>query len=267
MWTSRFYKSENPEVYLATGTTGNNRANIVSLPKLSKFKSKEMRYSDYQKAFSHSRLDRYLTACAGDRRKALLLYRYNIRLCKEFYAILGILEVTLRNSINSHYQSQFGLNNWLEVHAQNTGVFSNLVFQHGNYESRKLILSNIRKLNARYTHDRLVSSLSFGFWVMLFNKLQFNVCGKTLHNIFVKRPIGTLPRDIYKELDKIRDFRNRVAHHEPLCFDSLHNKKVAYAQQHYDLIRKYAQWLNFNPDKLFYGIDNTQDTINKIDEL
>lgn len=226
-----------------------------------------MKYSDYQKAFSYSRLERYRIACGDNKRKALLLYRYNIKLCQECYAILGILEVTLRNSIDRHYQAQFGVTNWLEVQAQNTGVFSDQIFQPGNYESRRLIRSNIRKLNARYTHDRLVSSLSFGFWVMLFNKLQFNVGGKTLHNIFVNRPIGTLPRSMYKELDKIRDFRNRVAHHEPLCFDSLHNKNVMYAQQHYDLIKRYAQWLGFNSDQLFYGIDHVQDTIDKIAAL
>ena len=223
-----------------------------------------MKYADYQKAFSYPRLDRYRIACGGDRQKALILYRYNIRLCQKFYAILGVFEITLRNAIDSHYQTQFSETNWLEMQVQYSGVFSDPIFQHGNYESRKIIQSGIRKLNTKYSHDRLVSSLSFGFWVMLFNKLQFSVCGKTLHTVFTNRPTGTLPREIYKELDRIRDFRNRIAHHEPICFDAMHHKNTAYAQRYYDLIRKYTDWLGYNPDQLFYGLDHAQDTINKI---
>lgn len=226
-----------------------------------------MRYSDYQRAFSFARINRYLVACGGNRKKAIILYRYNIKLCQNFYAILGVFEVTLRNTIDNHYRIQFTAVNWLETQSEHNGVFNNSIFQRGNFESRRLIRSGIKKLNLKYTHDRLVSSMSFGFWIMMFNKLQFSVCGKTLHHIFLNRPAGALPREMYKELDRIRDFRNRVAHYEPVCFDVFHQKNTAYAREHYDLICKYAEWLGFNPEELFYGIDRTLQMINKIAAL
>ncbi len=55
---------------------------------------------------------RYLAACNSNTRKAMTLYRYNIRLSQELLAVVGCFEVALRNKINRHYVAQDG-SDWL----------------------------------------------------------------------------------------------------------------------------------------------------------
>lgn len=84
-----------------------------------------MKYSDYERAFSPARLNKYLVACGGNTTKALTLYRYNVKLCQKFYAILNIFEVLLRNAINVHYQNVFNDPDWVENQLQPGGMIEN----------------------------------------------------------------------------------------------------------------------------------------------
>lgn len=77
-----------------------------------------MKYSDYEKAFSPARLNKYLTACGGDTMAALTLYRHNIKLCQKCYGILNIFEVVLRNAINEHYKAYFADPDWIRHQLQ-----------------------------------------------------------------------------------------------------------------------------------------------------
>jgi hypothetical protein len=230
------------------------------------FNIKQMKFSDYENVFSYPRLNRYLRAYHGKKNKALIAYRYNLKLSKEFYGVISIFEILLRNAINKHYQQQFQTTDWLLQQANTNGIFSNLVFKVSNFETKKQISRAIQHLGKHYSHDRLVSSLSFGFWVYLFNALPHRIAGRTLHQIFTNRPKGTLPKDIHAELLKIRDFRNRIAHQEPICFSSNHISTI-YAEEVYQLILKYIYWLGFNTDELLFGIDGTEKIINKLKML
>ena len=62
-----------------------------------------MDFKTSQKLYSVPRMRKYQNACAGDKRKTMQLYRYNLRLCQRFYGTLNLLEVMLRNAINEHY--------------------------------------------------------------------------------------------------------------------------------------------------------------------
>ena len=41
-------------------------------------------------------MERYLTACGGDTRKAMTLYRYNLQISQEMFTIVSCFEVALR---------------------------------------------------------------------------------------------------------------------------------------------------------------------------
>lgn len=88
-------------------------------------KNHEVKYSEYEKAFSPARLNKYLVACCGNTAKALTLYRHNVKLCQKFYGILNIFEVVLRNAINAHYQSVFNDTEWVESQMQPGGMIEN----------------------------------------------------------------------------------------------------------------------------------------------
>ncbi len=64
-----------------------------------------MKYADFERLMSPSRMSRYLSACANQTRKAMTLYRANLRLSQDFFSMLGVFEVVLRNKIDTHYKA------------------------------------------------------------------------------------------------------------------------------------------------------------------
>lgn len=58
--------------------------------------------SQFHTAISESRFSRYNSACGNDIRKASKLYRANLLLSQKMYAVIGVFEVILRNSIDRH---------------------------------------------------------------------------------------------------------------------------------------------------------------------
>jgi hypothetical protein len=218
-----------------------------------------MKYEEYETALSAPRIWKYRIACNGDKNKALILYRHNIKLCQKFYGVLGVLEVVLRNAINEHYKTHLSDNNWLITQSQN-GFLLNC--QDSIFKEKDKLVNN-----KKYTHDKLVASLSLGVWTFMFSRGCYKSSGKTLLQIFPKKGHGLNQKDIYSDLDKIRIFRNRIAHHEPLCFDSTGAINVYYVQEIYTLIIKYLEFLGYPANELLYGIEVPSGTITKIQQL
>lgn len=79
-----------------------------------------MDFKTSQKLYSVPRMRKYLIACAGNKQKAMQLYRYNIRLCQRFYGVLNLFEVMLRNAINVHYTAYYSDPDWI-VNQADTG--------------------------------------------------------------------------------------------------------------------------------------------------
>jgi len=49
-----------------------------------------MKYEKFETAISVPRLQKYLAACSGNSRKALKLYRANIRLSQKIFAVMSV---------------------------------------------------------------------------------------------------------------------------------------------------------------------------------
>ena len=132
------------------------------------------------------------------------------------------------------------------------------------------MLKTIADLDAsgKYTNDRVVSSVTFGFWTYLFNRVPFRLGGQSILQIFPGRTKGLGQRAIYNELQVIKAFRNRIAHHEAICFDTYGAKNTAQAKASYALVIKYIQFLGYQGAHLYYGLDILPDKIlQKIDNL
>lgn len=222
-----------------------------------------MRYKEYEVAFSPARLNRYKAACGGDTRKAMTLYRYNVKLCQKYYAVLNIFEIILRNAIDRHYRAFFNDPNWIEHQLLPGGI---LASSPQKAEVLKHIQTLIKK--GKLTPDKVVAAQSFGFWTYMFNKIPFNAGGKNLLDIFSNKKIGLGQKTVYNELQIIKQFRNRIAHHEPICFDSLGNRNMSYVQTNHQLILDYISFLGYSDSQLLYGYDvQTDELINKIMNL
>ena len=222
-----------------------------------------MKYLDYEKAFSPARLNKYLKACGGDSAAALTLYRHNVKLCQKYYGVLNIFEVVLRNAINDHYKVHFSDPDWIRHQIVPGGMLE-------NYPQRLAVEKEIANLDkaGKDTNDRVVSSVTLGFWTHLFSRRPFALGGQSLLRIFPARANGLGQRSIYNELQDIKSFRNRIAHHEAICFDNTGAKNTQPAKDNYALVIKYVRFLGYPEAHLYYGLDVLPDKIlKKIDLL
>ncbi|MBO4557606.1 MAG: Abi family protein [Bacteroidales bacterium] len=222
-----------------------------------------MNYSDIEKAFSPARLKIYLDACGDNHSTAMVLYRHNNKLCQKFYGTLAIFEVVLRNAINEHFKSYFADPDWIRHQLVPGGMLEN----NPQRPAVEKIINQLDK-TGRYSNDRLVSSVSFGFWTHLFSRRPFALGGQSILQIFPSRTKGLGQRAIYNELQQIKTFRNRIVHHEAICFNDGKEKSTAPARHTYSLIIKYIQFLNYHENQLFFGFNVLPvNILNKIDTL
>ena len=97
-----------------------------------------MKYRDFEHFMSQKRLNRYLQACNGDKRKAMTLYRYNLRLAQELLTIVSCFEVSLRNAIDDILVPQFG-NEWLKDSVSPGGMFTLPILHKTNRTNQKRV--------------------------------------------------------------------------------------------------------------------------------
>jgi hypothetical protein len=217
---------------------------------------------------SVARMNRYLVASGNNSRKAMTLYRKNLHLSQELFTVISCFEIALRNAIDRQYTSQYG-DNWLLDSTLNDGIFDSQNCRH----AKEIINKAIAKLSVRYTHKKLLAEMDFGFWRYLFAQPQFYAGGQTLLHIFPSKPTSTPNIQynhsfVFNRLEKINGLRNRIAHHEPVCFlDSQPTIDTTYARQHYNLILQLFQWMNIDELSLLYGLDHIMTVCNEIDSL
>lgn len=224
----------------------------------------QMSNSQFHTAISTPRFSRYLAACGNRRPGAEKLYRMNLRLSQKMYSVIGIFEVILRNSIDRHLTSIKGPF-WLEESVMLNGY---LDASAGCEISFHTVQEAIYKLGLDYTHDGLIAELTFGFWAYQFSKKEFAASGSTLLQIFPNRPHDVHQKEVFKKLNKINHTRNRIAHYEPICFDSSSDTISSNPiQRRYDLIIEMLYWLGCNPKRILYGIDGVQKVIDEISGL
>ena len=81
-----------PDSLTESGATGNQHYKYTILLLITRDLNKKyenMKFVDFEKIVSSKRMSRYLAACNGDTRKAMTLYRYNLRLSQEAFTIVS----------------------------------------------------------------------------------------------------------------------------------------------------------------------------------
>lgn len=229
-----------------------------------------MKYADFEHIISSKRLSNYLYCCGNDTRKAMTLYRFNLRVSQEMFTIISCFEVALRNAIDRTLNKRLGPD-WLRDSVQPGGIFDT--------KSTSETYSNIHKeycalaAQQKYSHPNLLSSLSFGTWKHMFASPQFNATGKRLMSVFPQKPqsVRTLiinQRSIYKDLGNINVLRNRIAHHEPICFNKAKNQiDTTYIRDKYSQIMRLYGWMGIDSGALLYGLDHVMRTCDQIDRI
>jgi hypothetical protein len=179
------------------------------------------------KIVSAPRLQSYLRTQAMDQERTIKLYRQNITLSRSFYPLLSILEVAIRNVLDTECIALFADPDWLQH--QKTGFMSDprLTYKtsSGRVKQNEFLRKSvqdaewkIQKRGKAITHGRIVSELTFGFWTELFERTHYRLLKGVPIKAFPNLPATTKRVDIYNALNDIRRFRNRVYHNEPVCF-------------------------------------------------
>lgn len=164
-----------------------------------------------EKALSPARLGRYLPAANGDRQLALRLYVWNSRLCEEFYIPTQFAEVSFRNALNQGLIARYG-SSWHYSSGFVSGLPDRLQDQVA-----KVIRDETVQHGAAMTVNHIVSSLPLGFWLHLCSTgLRGTVWKGKLRGLFAHLPTIAGEQDIYNAVDRLRRFRNRIAHHDAI---------------------------------------------------
>jgi hypothetical protein len=229
-----------------------------------------MEFKDFQRIVSTERLNRYLIACSLDEKKTIALYKLNIRASMEMFIIVGAFEVALRNAIDKKMKSQFG-DDWLRDAVLHGGIFDVSSCECHRRIIYKVYMDLLSHNN--YSHCNLLSKLEFGVWKYMFSTPQYRASGNILLGIFPDKPRSS--RDyqynhsyIYNELDHINSLRNRIAHHEPICFPTGQSRiNTDYICWVYNEIKKLFSWMRIDMNEHIDNMVNIKEVCMQINRL
>lgn len=221
------------------------------------------------KYISAPRLQKYQAVCSTDQ-QALKLYQTNLRLSQAFYPMLSLVEVIIRNALNEELSKHFKDSDWLRN--QRDKFMSDPRLTHRDTKSKRLRINHflktevdhsiktIQKNHCVVTQSKIIADLKFGFWLALFDKTHYTILNGAPIRIFTKLPSGANRVSVDETLTRIRDFRNRVYHNEPIIF-----KKDINGRPHFDLseakvvykgIQALFDWMELNYLAWSKRIDN-----------
>jgi hypothetical protein len=140
-------------------------------------------------------------------------YYWNIALAQALLCPLGTVEIMLRNTIHNTLTLHFGAANWYD----RRGLLD--VKQVGQLQSAK---SHIARSGRTVTPERVMSSLSFGFWVTLLSRPYEARLWRANRSANVKTAFPHIPKrqrqrqNIHARYNNLLTLRNLAFHHEPI---------------------------------------------------
>lgn len=170
------------------------------------------------KTLSRPRMATYLSVTNQDQTKALELYIWNSQVSAALLVPMHICEIVIRNAIAEIFESQFGsLWPWqrsLELTLPR------------RYRDELTKARDKRSINNRTS--KVIPELTFNFWQQMFvSNYDQQFWQQHLHSLFpnapVNMPFNQLRGSIFNDLEKIRKFRNRIAHHEPIINQNINS--------------------------------------------
>lgn len=145
----------------------------------------------------------------------------NLRVSQAFYPVLNLFEIFLRNTVNYHVSSHFSNPNWIVT--EKTGFMSDPTLKPSRFFLKKGIQKaerTIRGKGSSVTSGKVIAEQSFGFWTSLFDTHHYRLIGGSPIHAFPLKPASANRSLINQKLNKVRKFRNRIYHNEPICFNA-----------------------------------------------
>lgn len=231
-----------------------------------------MKFSDFTRHFSTVRINRYWIATGKSELKTIKLYKANLEVSQAFHPLLGMVEVVLRNNLNGILSLYFNDPNWITN--QKNGFMSDLSLTYIQRQTGKRITNDflkreiqkiedkLRKSNVPITSGKIIAEQKFGFWTDLFEIHHYKLLKGKPVQIFHSLPKSYGRKEIMDELTKIRRFRNRINHNEPICFVGNCIDFTETIQVYHSIIN-ILKWIDPQLVKLIADMDKVQETINE----
>lgn len=179
-----------------------------------------MEYCKLEYYISQPRLNRFLKAADNSKSKAQKLYRINLRTSQAFYPVLNLFEIFLRNIIYYQVSSYLANPNW--IIREKNGFMSDTSLRRSHYYLKSCIQKaekTIKRRGGTITPGKIIAEQSLGIWTSFFDPHHYRLIGGVVIHCFPNKPAHINRSAISKKLNRIREFRNRVYHNEPICFD------------------------------------------------
>lgn len=168
---------------------------------------------------SQPRFQTYLNAANNDPERALDLYKWNSDVAAAFSFPLHLAEVAMRNGVAQSIENAFG-----QAWPTNGAFHISLGKRGAGYSP----VSDLKRTTKNVgTTGIVIAELSFVFWQDMFTSRHDNaIWNKYLATNFPNCPHANVQQmrgHAYNEIEKVRSFRNRIAHHEPIFARNLND--------------------------------------------
>lgn len=149
-------------------------------------------------------------------------YFENLKLCKEYYIPLSLVEIALRNSLNSHFKKEIS-KDWL--------LDKNFI-QPQHQSKIDISIKLLRLESKQIVQDNMLAELSFGFFVTFFkaaykNHFRYNDLKQIFPNLPSSKEKKINRHFVFTKLNNIRLFRNKVFHHDKIISKSEYQNMMA----------------------------------------
>ncbi len=224
-----------------------------------------MKYEELCLYLSNPRFERYFIASNFNEKRAILIYKENLKVAQSFYPLISFFEVVLRNKLNHELSNYFSDSEW--IINQKTKMMSDSSLSHFDKKKQIFITNDflknsieksekrLRRLKLPVTCNHIIADTSFGFWTELYEIQHYKILKGRPIKIFENLPAGIGRKEVSDRLNKIRILRNRISHNEPLCFKSS-SLDFSGIQTNYLILQELLLWLN--PELLNWIMDLNQ---------
>ncbi len=227
----------------------------------------QLNYQKLEYFLSEARLNRFLVACNGSPSKAQKLYGINLEASQAVYPLLNLFEIFFRNAVDSQIANYFDDPDWI-INQQN-GFMDNLELARSGYfikVSVQRAANVILRKSSTVSTGKIIAEQPFGFWSSFFEPHHFRLVGGAPLQCFVNKPANINRKSISLKLDAVRNFRNRVYHNEPICFNGtgIDFSATYTVRQH---IIDMLNWIDPELSIFIAQFDRVQESIRKTDTL
>lgn len=205
----------------------------------------------FRECVSEPRFRRYVAASRSDR-DAVERYCWKIQLSESLYPTLSILEVSLRNGAHRALSDHLGTEFW----------FGSILHPRKYQNIADLIARITSRAGGPPTADKVVSEITFGFWLSLFSR-RYNAVWWQPHDPLLAKVIPHHPniaRDTRRHLEITLEYavalRNRVMHHEAVFqgVTALNRPRKSVEEIHLEL-RELVRWISPQADRMLDELD------------